>query len=603
MKKLVTAACALLGATALATPAEAQRVTRIVAFGDSFADTGNAFRLGLPPQAVYPANRFTNGYNYIDTLSTLTGAPQANFAIGGALTSNANTIPGLPGFTYEYTRFLAGGGTPFPSVSPTFGANDLLALSIGGNDARIYQSGGGTIAGAPTAAGTAVASVKTGLDALVNAGARNISYVAVNTALAPEIAGNANGIAVRNAYATSFNTGLQGLFAGYASRGVIVNYLDLATLGQEITANPAAYGLTSAGACPVASGAACVGPLGNQYLFYVDQLHLSQQGFAIVAQYIDAQLRAPLTLQAPREVGLATGRQFGRTLLAQLDAAAPRDGETADGVRFFVTGDGFTTKRRATDRNDQFNVNGAGATAGVEFGMGNSVVGIAGNYSRPKTDFGNDSATIHSRSWQVGAYAGTAIGPIFGEGYAGYGWDKHRVDRNGPVYDLAARPSGKHYEAGGKLGYLGGFMGLRAGPVLALDYAHARVDGYTETGDPALNLAVSRTRGSNLTGGAGLEVRGVIGDAAAAFHPFAQVMAEKRLSGSAGGVTYAQTASPTIVNSYGFANASKKVYARGTLGADVNLFANTALHAVVSNTFGRKDGSDLSGQVGFKLGF
>jgi phospholipase/lecithinase/hemolysin len=48
---------ALLGASLLglaafttATPAAAQRVTRIVTFGDSYADTGNLFRLtGLNP--------------------------------------------------------------------------------------------------------------------------------------------------------------------------------------------------------------------------------------------------------------------------------------------------------------------------------------------------------------------------------------------------------------------------------------------------------------------------------------------------------------------------------------------------------------------------
>lgn len=603
MKRFVIAASLLLSATALATPAAAQRVTRIIAFGDSYADTGNAFRLGLPPQPIYPDNRFTNGFNYVDTLSTLTGAPAIDFAIGGALTNNSNTIPGLPGFTYEYGKFLAGGGAPFPTVTPSFQPNDLLTLSIGGNDARVYQFGGGTIAGAPTAAGAAVASTKAGLDALVGAGARNISYLAVNTALAPEIAGNAAGIAVRNAYATAFNGGLQNVFAGYASNGVIVNYLDLSVLGQEITANPSAFGLASAGACPVALGAACIGPTGNQYLFYIDQLHLSQQGFAIVARYINAQLHAPLTMEAPREAGLATGRQFGRTLNGQMDAAAPRDGETADGLRFFVTGDGFTTKVARSDRNDAFNVNGGGATAGVEFGMGNSVIGLAGNYSRPKTSFGTDSATIRGRSVQVGGYAGTAIGPFFAQGYAGYGWDKNRITRVGVVSDLSADPKGKHYELGAKAGYLANVGGLRAGPVIALDYAHAKVDGYTESGDPALSLNVGSTKASNLTGGIGLELRGVLGDAALALRPFAQAMIEKKLSGSVGGVVYSQTDAPVIVNHFDFSDPGKKAYARLTGGADVQLFSATTLHVVVSDTFGRRDGSDLSGQLGFKFGF
>ena len=61
-----------LAATAIATPAAAQRVDTITAFGDSYADEGNAFQLGYAnPQAlaVYPTGRFSGGSNYIDTLA------------------------------------------------------------------------------------------------------------------------------------------------------------------------------------------------------------------------------------------------------------------------------------------------------------------------------------------------------------------------------------------------------------------------------------------------------------------------------------------------------------------------------------------------------
>ena len=44
---------AAVGAGATAAPAEAQRVTRIVAFGDSYADDGNLFELlGIPRPAI-----------------------------------------------------------------------------------------------------------------------------------------------------------------------------------------------------------------------------------------------------------------------------------------------------------------------------------------------------------------------------------------------------------------------------------------------------------------------------------------------------------------------------------------------------------------------
>ena len=95
--------CASVAALAMvAAPAEAQRINNVVAFGDSYADTGNILEilLGSPfvDQAtkdqlrlLYPTGRFSGGTNYVDTLSQILGVPVANFALGGANTDNTNT--------------------------------------------------------------------------------------------------------------------------------------------------------------------------------------------------------------------------------------------------------------------------------------------------------------------------------------------------------------------------------------------------------------------------------------------------------------------------------------------------------------------------------
>ena len=169
----------LIALAALPAPAAAQHIDRIVAFGDSYADDGNFFQIaGIAPitTQVYTTGRFTGGTNYIDTLSQILGVPVENFAIGGALTNNTNTNgPGLPGFTFETTSFLAGGGGVFPVVENSFDQGDLVTVSIGGNDARNYQRLGGTVVGAPAAATASVASAQLNLDALVAAGAPTIS--------------------------------------------------------------------------------------------------------------------------------------------------------------------------------------------------------------------------------------------------------------------------------------------------------------------------------------------------------------------------------------------------------------------------------------------
>src|SRR5450759_1166743 len=81
--------CALATATALLPmigEAKAQvAFTGIQALGDSYADTGNLFKiLGVPNPPQYPTGRFSGGTNFIDTTSALLGIPQGNFAIGGA---------------------------------------------------------------------------------------------------------------------------------------------------------------------------------------------------------------------------------------------------------------------------------------------------------------------------------------------------------------------------------------------------------------------------------------------------------------------------------------------------------------------------------------
>ena len=318
-------ACASLIAIAAATPAAAQQIDRIVVFGDSYADIGNALRLaGISPAStqVYTTGRFSGGTNYIDTLTTLLQVPQYNFAIGGARTDNGNQSAGLPGLTFEVQQFLAGGGAfGFPAVNTTLDQSDLVAVSIGGNDARAYQQGGGSLAGAPAAAATAVTSVQQNLDLVMARGTPTISFLAGRyraTSGNRRQPGRCRG-------ANSLFDGVQrrhpNVLAGYATRGSVVHYLD----GSKVLDRSAPIrrlwndqGLV----CPLFPGNTTCAVNASGYLFYGDALHLTSQGFAIVGQYVARQLAAPLTLQAPSELGFDTARQWGRTLSSRSDLTA-----------------------------------------------------------------------------------------------------------------------------------------------------------------------------------------------------------------------------------------------------------------------------------------
>jgi uncharacterized protein YhjY with autotransporter beta-barrel domain/phospholipase/lecithinase/hemolysin len=607
-------ACASLFSLAVsAAPAAAQQIERIVVFGDSFPDTGNAFALGYAnPQAlaIYPTRRFSGGSVYIDTLQDMLRVPVENFAIGGAFGgSNNGTLcfdsfyPGGTsplcgkGLQYEIDQFLGVGtqSAVFPNASTTLTRSDLLAISIGGNDSRFYQQAGGTLAGAPAAGTAAAAATATQLNRLVALGNPTISFLALNGAVAPEVANDPAAQQIRGAYSTAYYTALQPSLAGYAASGSIVHYLDGQLLLQNVAANPAAYGITNGLVCPAFPNTTCL-VNSSGYLFYGDALHPTSQGFALVARYVATQLAAPLTLQAPSELGFDTARQWGRTLSSRSDLYGR--GEAVEGLRLYVVGDAFQHDIGRNAETSAFEVRGAGGTIGAEYGLAGGLVGIAGNYSRPRVDFGNDAARIRGRSWQVGAYGSLGMGGLFGQAYLGYGKDRHRITRAGVLEGMVARPDGSHTVAGLKGGYLMPLGGFSAGPIAAVDYARAKVDGYTETGDPALTLAVGRQSLKAVTGQAGVEVRGEL----AGFHPFVNLVAERDFTGDGRRISFAQTSAPVIVNQWAVGRG-KDAYGRISGGGSANVMGNVSIDAFVSTTLGRDDGQEVSGQLGLKARF
>ena len=618
MTKLISRA--LCGASAIAlsalasSPAAAQNIDRIVAFGDSLADSGNAlyFLLNSPAvpagtkaqlAALYPTGRFSGGTNYIDSLSLILDVPTLNYAVGGAQTGLSNQFTGLPGFAVETGVFLSGvtpPGTIFPANSG-FQEGDLLALSIGVNDGRAFWQTypGGTIAQAEAAALVSAATATGSLDLLVAAGAPTISYVALNAGLTPDVVFNPTLSALGNAFSTTFNSAFQTTLAGYAADGVMVHYLDGPTVLANIAADPAAYGITSL-YCPAAPDPTCI-VNSSGYLFYADGIHPTSDGMRIIARYVAAQLTAPLTLQAPSDVALDTGLQFGRTLGGRMNFAA--FGERNVGLRAFVVGDMFSRSVDARDNNDEFKITGHGGTAGVEYGFGGGVVGLAANLSRPKAKFGNEAARDKGESLQLGGYAAFGAGGAFAQGYLGYGKDDHDIRRTGVVDSMSADAEGDHWIAGAKAGYLMPLGAMRVGPVVALDYAKAKVDNYTEEGDQALTLNVGATRARSLRGSLGAELRGEVDMAGLPLRPYGALVMEKELSNSNRSVSFSQTSAPGIVNSWDFEDTSKKAYARLSSGLSAGVTGNVSLDGALSMTFGKQQGNESSAHVGLKVGF
>lgn len=614
MKHLKAALCAAAATGALiAAPASAQRISNnIVAFGDSYADDGNLFELlGIPRPASYPNGRFSNGTNFVDTMGLLLGRPIQNFAIGGAFTGNGNINgPGIPGFVTEYQSFLSGGGpAAFPRTNSRFDPNDLLVISIGGNDARAYERSlglsptaaqiQGLIAGVPAQAALRVTEATTGLNALVAAGARNITFLAGDVGRLPEVAGLPVS-AVGSAYATAFNNGMKASLATYANQGVIVNYLDVNLIGDRVIANPAAFGLGSAGASTAADVAA-----GNadRFLFYADNVHLSSAGFAIVGRYAVRQLEAPLHLAAQTDVGLLTANAFGSTLSGRLDLADARFGEASQGLRVFLVGNTARLDRDSTLRSLGYEMDTFGLTGGLEYTSGGLVVGGAVNVARGEADMDTGTGRAKVRAIQGGLYAGWAGDGFFLQGQASYGQLRYTIIRDAVIDQIFARPDGDAITAGAQAGYLFDLGGLRLGPVIGVRYADVDLDGYTEQGDAALTLNVVDQGYTSLIGSAGFEARTELDMGGLAVRPYASASIEREFDGDARTIRYALTAAPTIVNQWQLPARSDDIYGRITGGVNFTLTDTIALQLQASTSISQDEGNDASGFLAVRVGF
>ena len=623
----VCASIMVAGATLLPMIGEARAqtvFTTIQAFGDSYADTGNLFKiLGTPNPPQYPTGRFSGGTNFVDTTSSLLGIPQNNFAIGGAETGTLQTATGntvsplLPGFTDEWQGFVASGKRIAPS--------DLVEISIGGNDARFYYQNGGTLAGVPAAATTSAIQAMAGINALVGVGARNLVFTTGDVGQLPEAAG-IPAAAIGSAYSQNYNAQMQVALAAIARSGVRVELVDVSLLGNLIKANPGLYGLSSAGACPLA----CIGnpALQNQFLFYFDQLHLTSHGFAILGEYIVNRLEAPLTFAPQGDLAMNSAMGFASTLYGKLDMFRETYGfvplamnayaaytkapylkapplQPVNPWSFYMQANGGISDRQSTVASNGFNLDSVGGTIGTEYRINNNAfVGGAFDYSNPKARLFNNAGTTDVNSYQFGIYGEWADAHFFAQGLATFGWQNFRNTRPGVVDTITSNPDGTTFVAGGKVGYLFDAGKSQVGPIGGLTYARARVNGYTESGDPVLTLTVGPQTAETLVASAGVQFRTPFMVNGRIISPYLNLTAEDDLIGNGRIIQFGATSVPLIINNWAIPNGtSQHVYGRVAGGVVAPVTNNVALTVNLSQTVGRQGGNDFYGTGGFKVSF
>jgi phospholipase/lecithinase/hemolysin len=304
---------AVLAVAVATVPTAAQApFARIVAFGASLSDSGNAFALRgetntppdyqvdpfLVPSAPYSrgGHHFTNGATWVEQFARARGlagtvrpaflgssANATNYAVGGARAYedgiNLNLSAQVDAFLQQFAR-----------VAPSDG---LYTIEMGGNDIRdalvAFASGrdGGPILQA------AIGSIADNIGALYIAGARNfLVWRAPNVGLTPAIRSLGPGaVGLGTQLTVGFNAGLDGAVAQLSALpGISIARLDAFGLLDNLVAHPAAYGLrnvTTACITPSVAPFACQNP--DEFLFW-DGIHPTSAVHAIIADKAAAAL-------------------------------------------------------------------------------------------------------------------------------------------------------------------------------------------------------------------------------------------------------------------------------------------------------------------------
>jgi phospholipase/lecithinase/hemolysin len=322
------ASLAVIGALTTAVPARAQAgphavINRIVAFGASLTDTGNAFiwfsepanqicgtRLNVPPydaldDLLIPSgpyarggHHFTNGATWIEGLAQAlalsgnarpafqnTGMKASNYAVGGAravadFDCRFNLPKQISTYVGEVNQSSAG---------------TLVAIEIGGNDVRDALVAAANRDDPAPYIKNALTSLSNGIVTLYGHGAQKFLVLNVpDIGKTPAVrALGPTAVAVGGALSDAYNKGLANAVADLGKAGIKVTILDVYATLNDIVANPGNYGFVNAtDACitPNQPPYTCARP--DTYVFW-DGIHPTKALHAIVAQRALAAISAP----------------------------------------------------------------------------------------------------------------------------------------------------------------------------------------------------------------------------------------------------------------------------------------------------------------------
>jgi len=614
----------LLAVVGLAPGAAAEeKFKQLFVFGDSYADLTLSDTPAPNPQAP-PGLALSVWRVYPIALQKELGIPTIfDFAVGGARASDAGPPPGIPPGWHLHQQVDA-----FLLSNPTFGPRDLVTISIGGNDGIGFAGAGGTVADAP-AFGAFIASLAAGeIQRLKDAGAQTFVIAGFSGMSGLQIPQITNNVDAANAFGAAYFEALQKDLLPMAREGTRFFLLDVHRLGQQVEANLAAYGLTGV-KCP-GGGIVCGGSINSpdQTSFFLgpDGLHLTNRGFEIVGTYMANIVMAPDTIAVQADIVKATASGFTASLLDRLggtrqlvsvagSTVSDDDGAMGLGrsdksrtgppsrVTAFALGSLFRGNRGETPDLVGYEYDATGGTAGIEYSVNrNLIVGLAGNFTTANADL-TSGAHVNLDAVQVAAYWSYATRHVFADVLVGLGSHDIGLVRPGVIDAVRSETDALTFAIAGRTGYLFDLGKVRAGPIAGLTYIRARVDGYTEKGDPLLTFDVASQSLDSLTGHIGVRLLAPFRAGDGVVIPYLNVTLEHQFGDDARLLTASLTQAPLLPILSSISTFDARTY--GKVEGGITLQLDPGLGATISgsSTFSRDEARDFSISAGLNFKF
>jgi uncharacterized protein YhjY with autotransporter beta-barrel domain len=621
---LLSAAALLLATAGLASQAAAEeKFAKLFVFGDSYADLTLSDTPAPNPQAP-PGVAVSVWRVYPISLQKELGIPTIfDFAVGGARALDAGPPPGIPPGLHLPQQVDA-----FLLSNTTFGPRDLVTISIGGNDGIGFAGAGGTVANAP-AFGAFIANLAAGeIQRLKDAGAQTFVISGFSGMSGLQIPQITNNVDAANAFGAAYFEALQKELLPMARAGTRFFLLDVHRLGQQVEANLAAYGLTGV-RCP-GGGIVCGGSINSpdQTSFFLgpDGLHLANRGFEIVGTYMANIVMAPDTIAVQPDIVKATASGFTASLLDRLGGTRQlvsvaggvawtdddamglgRSDKSRSGPssRFttFAMGSLFGGNRGESPDLVGYEYDATAGTAGIEYSVNrNLIVGLAANYTATNADL-TSGAHVNLDAAQVAAYWSYATRHVFADLLFGLGSHDIGLVRPGVIDPVRSETDATTIALAARTGYLFDLGKVRAGPIGGLTYIRARVDGYTEKGDPLLTFDVASQTLDSLTGHVGLRLLAPFKAGSSLVIPYVNVTLEHQFGDDARLLTTTLTQAPLLPIPSSISNFDERTY--GKVEGGLTLQLNPGLGATISgsSTITRDDARDFSINAGLNFKF